>query len=310
MTAAMFHNFLYSYQHLPEAVSPIAFSVGPFSVQWYPLMYLVGFLVVYLLLRYRIANGEGYSRNKKQETRNKQIQNSKLQILNANTLFDLLIWIFVGLIIGARLGYVLFYNLPYYWQYPLAVISPWDPVTHQYIGIYGMSYHGGLIGVFAAAWFFTRRHKLDFWGLGNFIAPAVPAGYFFGRIGNFMNGELWGRTTTVWWGMYFPGSAGEGQNFAALSLRYPSQFIEAFLEGILLFLILWPLRNKKIVRENALVLYLLGYALARFVSEFFRQPDSQLGFVLGPLTMGQVLSVALAAFAVALCYFQKRKRGV
>lgn len=300
--------FLYFYQHLPEATSPIAFSIGPLYVRWYPLMYLVGFLVVYLLLRYRIQKGEAEKIFNFQFSIYNQFSISKFQ---NDLLFSFLIYIFLGLIIGGRLGYVLFYNLSYYWRYPLAIISPWDPVTHQYIGIYGMSYHGGLAGVFLAAWLFTRKHKLNFWGLGNFIAPAVPAGYFFGRIGNFMNGELWGRVTTAWWGMYFPDSAiAQTQNFAALPLRYPSQLIEAFLEGVILFLFLWPLRNKKIVRDYALVLYLSGYASARFVAEFFRAPDRQLGFVLGLLTVGQLLSIALFVFALSLLYFQKRKMGV
>ena len=304
----MSHNFLYFYQHLPEAVSPIAFSVGPFGVQWYPLMYLVGFLVVYLLLRYRIKKGEAEKifnfqffrlcRISQSETIFNEFSISKFQ---NNLLIDLLLWIFVGLVVGARLGYVFFYNLSYYWQYPIAVISPWEPVTHQYIGIYGMSYHGGLIGVFFAGWLFSRKHKIDFWRLGNFIAPAVPAGYFFGRIGNFMNGELYGRVANVWWGMYFPGG-GVGL------LRYPSQFIEAFLEGIILFLILWPFRNKKFVRDNALVLYLFGYASARFIAEFFRAPDSQLGFIFGPLTMGQLLSLALVAAALFILLWQKNKK--
>ncbi|MDR3559386.1 MAG: prolipoprotein diacylglyceryl transferase, partial [Candidatus Pacebacteria bacterium] len=202
----MSHNFLYFYQHLPEAVSPIAFSVGPLSIQWYPLMYLIGFVIVYFLLRYRIKKGEAEKifnfqffrlrQISQSETISKQFSIFKFQ---NNLLIDLLLWIFAGLVVGARLGYVLFYNLPYYWQYPLSIISPFDPVTHQYIGIYGMSYHGGLIGVFIAGWLFARKYKINFWHLGNFIAPAVPAGYFFGRIGNFMNGELWGRATTAWW---------------------------------------------------------------------------------------------------------------
>ena len=189
----------------------------------------------------------------------------------------------------ARLGEILFYNFPYYAANPLAIISPFDPVTHQFIGIYGMSYHGGLIGATIASWLWARKNKISLSNWINFIVPAIPLGYFFGRLGNFINGELYGRVTTKWWGMYFPSDLiGE--------LRHPSQLYEAFLEGIILFIILWPIRNKKWAKDNMLALYLLGYAAARIMAEFFRDPDGWIG----PFTIGQFLSLLMIIPAIFL----------
>ncbi len=276
-------NFLYSYQRIPYHLNPVAFSVGGFFVDWYSLMYLVAFLVIHLLLNYRIREKEGeYSKN---------------------MLLDLMLVVFVGLLIGGRLGYVLFYNFTYYWQNPLAIISPYDPVTHQFIGIYGMSYHGGLIGALVAAWIFLKVKKMDFWQWANFVAPAIPAGYFFGRIGNFLNGELYGRATGKFWGMYFP-SDPYGL------LRHPSELYEAILEGLVLFLILWPLRNKEKYRDQLLAFYLIGYAAMRIGAEFFREPDTQVGYLFGGLTLGQLLSLLMLIFGCALFFISRKKKKV
>jgi phosphatidylglycerol:prolipoprotein diacylglycerol transferase len=240
-------------------------------------MYLVAFLVVYLLVKFRINRKEIFND-----------QASKL-------LLDFLLYVFVGLVIGARLGEVFFYNFQYYFVNPLAIISPFDPVTHEFVGIYGMSYHGGLIGVVVAAYLWTRKNKINFLEWANFIVPAIPLGYFFGRIGNFINGELYGRITTKWWGMYFAGDQ---------YLRHPSQLYEAMLEGIVLFLILWPLRNHKKLKNNMLAIYLAGYAVTRFISEFFREPDGWIGF----LTIGQFLSI-LMFLASVFVFLISRKSG-
>ena len=304
------NSFLYSYQHLPYHINPVFFSAGFFHISWYAMMYLVSFLVVYCLLKYRINKG-GYDCEIKNQKSNLKIANQNLKFLNG-LLLDFLLYAFVGLIIGARLGEVLFYNLPYYMAHPLAIISPFDPATGKFIGIYGMSYHGGLIGVIVATVIFCKKYKLDFWQWANFIVPAIPAGYFFGRIGNFINGELYGRVTAVPWGMYFPGAVKTHCNASlqcANQLRHPSQFYEAILEGIILFSVLWPARNKKIMRENALAIYIIGYASLRFLVEFFREPDSQSDLLAGYLTVGQLLSVAMLILGIVI-FLKTKKSGM
>jgi phosphatidylglycerol:prolipoprotein diacylglycerol transferase len=279
------NNFLYSYQHLPFQINPTAFSWGFLKVDWYSLMYLVGFGVVFLLLEYRIKKSEN----------NFDFNTSKL--------LDLLLYSFAGLIFGARLGYVLFYNFSYYLQNPLAIISPYDPITHQFIGIYGMSYHGGLLGVVLFAWIFSKKNKLDVLKVADFVVPAIPAGYFFGRVGNFLNGELYGRVTQKFWGMYFP------TDTTGL-LRHPSQIYEAMLEGIILFVFLWIFRNREIFQNKLLGLYLIGYAFFRILVEFFRQPDPQIGYLWGFLTLGQILSSAMICAGVILIFCGKKNKKV
>lgn len=230
-------------------------------------MYLLGLAVVYALLR-------------------KRLQEKKYTEINLKTIEDFLFWSFLGLLIGARAGYVLFYDFSFYWKNPWAIISPFDLNSGDFIGIYGMSYHGGLLGALLAGWIFVKIRKIDFWSLANFISPVIPAGYFFGRIGNFLNGELYGRPTKKFWGMRFPS---DPQNF----LRHPSQLYEAFLEGILLFVILWSARNKKKFKKKLFALYISLYALFRFLVEFFRQPDEQIGYFFGFLSLGQILSLIM-----------------
>ncbi|HLN19331.1 MAG TPA: prolipoprotein diacylglyceryl transferase [Patescibacteria group bacterium] len=277
------------YQHLPQYLNP-NISFGFMTVSWYSVMYLVAFLVVYLLVKYRIKKGENNYfeiTNSKLQISNK-IQNPKLKL--PDLLVDFLLYSFIGLIIGARLGEVLFYNFPYYAAYPLRIISPFDPLTHKFVGIYGMSYHGGLIGAIIAAIVWTRVKKIDFWSWINFIVPAIPAGYFFGRVGNFINGELYGRITDRWWGMYFPGDR--------YNLRQPSQILEAVLEGLLLFIIFWPMRNNSYMKKYGLAFYMAGYALFRFLAEFFREPDGWVGII----TIGQLLSLAMLASSLVVFF--------
>ncbi|MFH1183187.1 MAG: prolipoprotein diacylglyceryl transferase [Candidatus Moraniibacteriota bacterium] len=259
-------NWLQIYQTLPLKIDPLAFHVGFFQISWYALMYLVGFAVVYYLLLWRIKKGEGH--------------------WSKENIQEFLLAAFLGVVIGGRLGYVLFYNLPFYLANPMAIISPFS--EGQWAGIYGMSYHGGLIGALVAGLFFCRKNKLNFFFLADFIVPAVPAGYFFGRLGNFINGELFGRITQKEWGVYFP-----GETF----LRHPSQLYEAFFEGLILFLILWLLRNGLKYKNKLLCVYVLGYSLFRFGIEFFRQPDEQIGLLFGFLTLGQLLSLIMALVA-------------
>jgi len=258
---------LYFYQHLPQYVNPIAFSIGNFSVRWYSVMYLLGFFVVYVLLKYDIQN--------------------TIYKIRKDLITDFLLYSFAGLLIGARLGYVLFYNLSYYIQNPLAIISPIK--DGNFVGIFGMSYFGGLIGIILVNLIFLRKRGINFWKWSDFVVPAIPAGYFFGRIGNFLNGELYGKATNHWFGMYFPV---ETQNIA--SLRHPTQLYEALLEGLLLFLIFWFLRNNTKIPGTLFTLYIAGYGVIRFFIEFLREQEGNL--VLG-LTRGQILSLGLIVSA-------------
>jgi phosphatidylglycerol:prolipoprotein diacylglycerol transferase len=266
---------LEAYQHIPELINPIAFSIGFFSMKWYSIMYLVGFAGVYFLLLYRIKKGEN-------------------EFILKNDLQDLMLYLITGLLAGARLGYVLLYDASYFFQHPLSIIFPVDQSSGEFSGIAGMSYHGGLIGIIIAGAIFARKHKFNFWRLADFVVPAIPAGYFFGRLGNFLNGELYGRATGVSWGMYFP------NDILGLS-RHPSQLYEAFFEGLVLFAILWLLRNRaSVVSGRLLSLYIIGYSVFRFCIEFFREPDSQVGIIFGYLTIGQILSLTL----VIICLIQ------
>lgn len=267
------------YSHLPQSINPIAFSMGPFSIRWYAIMYLVGFFLVYFLLRYRIKKGEG-------EYSKKNIE-------------DFLLYAFAGLLIGGRLGYVLLYSPFYFWEHPLAVLSPLDLETGEFIGIFGMSYFGGLFGAGIASWIFSRRNKLSFISLADFVVPAVPAGYFFGRLGNFLNGELYGKITSKPWGMYFDGS-----------LRHPTQLYEACAEGIGLFFLLWTLRNSEKMKGIFLPLYLVGYGTARFIIEFFRVPEKNDGFSLTYISLGQLLSLVLIVVGLAWSLRRWRKSAV
>jgi phosphatidylglycerol---prolipoprotein diacylglyceryl transferase len=277
------NKLLYFYQHIPLGLNPTAIRFGFFSISYYSLMYIMGFATVYFLLRYRIKKIES-------------------DVLNNRSLADFLLYSFIGLLVGARLGHVFFYNFEYFLKNPVAVISPFDPVTHEFIGIYGMSYFGGLIGVLPATLLFVKKNKINFWKLTDFVVPAIPAGYFFGRIGNFINNELYGKITDRPWGMYFKDYPWQ--------LRQPSQLYEAFSEGIILFMILWTIRNRKMCQGNLLSFYLIGYGIFRFIWEYFREPDQPAIYLLGYFTLGQIFSLAIVVFAMAVIIFQKQKKLV
>lgn len=269
-----------SWQHLPYHINPNIVEIGSFQIRYYSLMYIIAFLLTYILVSHRI-NRENY--------------NYKIEVMQ-----DFFIWAIVGLIFGARLGYVLFYNFGYYVRNPLEIILPFE-FSHgmRYVGISGMSYHGGALGVLAASLIFCRKNKINIWNLAELICPAIPLGYTFGRIGNFINGELYGRATNAPWGMYFPLDSTH-------KLRHPSQLYEAFFEGIFLFLILWSVRKKSPFDGFLLAMYLIGYGFVRFTIEFFREPDPNHGLIWGVLSMGQVLCL-LMMFAGACVYMVRRK---
>ncbi len=258
-------------------IDPVIFSLGPLHVRWYGLMYILGFAATYILVGYQ-------AKKFKWNQLFKYIENLNLVII-------------AGVILGGRLGYVLFYNLSYYLNHPLEIFATWQG---------GMSFHGGCIGVLVGGFFYCKRHKLDYWQVADIYVVTVPVGLGLGRIGNFMNGELYGRTTDVAWGMVFPGGG---------SLpRHPSQLYEALLEGVVLFIILWSLKGKPWQKEQSglwprgtmVALFLFFYGFFRFSVEFVREPDAQLGSVLAGMTMGQVLSGLMMIAGIALWSWQRK----
>lgn len=255
-------------------IDPVLIRIGPLQIRWYGLMYAVSFVAAYFLI----------SRQKR--ARALGLQGERLQ--------ELLFIVFIGLLVGARLGYVLFYqypNLGSYLRHPLEIIAVWHG---------GMSFHGGLAGAVLAGIYFCRSRKLDFWEVADVVFVTVPVGLFFGRIGNFLNGELFGRPTDVPWAMIFP----DGGPVP----RHPSQLYEASLEGILLFLILWSIKDRGFVPGAMVSLFLCGYGCFRFFVEFFREPDPQLGVFLGNLSMGQILSLLMVVAGLALFLVLRKRR--
>lgn len=238
---------------------PVIFEVGPLAVRWYGMMYVIGVALGWLLGRFRASKpGSGWT---------------------GEQMDDFVTYLIVGIVLGGRLGYVLFYNPGYYLSHLSEVFAVWHG---------GMSFHGGVIGVVAACWIFSRRTGKSLLDVGDFVAPLVPPGLFFGRLGNFINGELWGRTTDGWWGMVFPG--------AGSVPRHPSQLYEASLEGLALFIVLWWYSSRPRKRGQVGGMFLIGYGVARFIVEFARQPDAQLGFVLmNWMSMGQLLCLPMLA---------------
>lgn len=238
-------------------IDPIAFSFGSFDVHWYGIMYLVGFLCAWILGRYRAK--KSYS------------------ILTTNDVGDLLTWVMIGVIIGGRFGYILFYDFNILYTDPLELFKIWNG---------GMSFHGGLLGAIVAACAWGYKRQLHYLAVLDFLSPLVPPGLFFGRIGNFINGELWGSITDKSWGIIFP----SGGPYP----RHPSQLYEAFLEGIILFIIMWSYTSKPRPEGKPSGLFILCYGLFRFGIEFIRQPDVHIGYLaFGWLTMGQLLCVPL-----------------
>lgn len=258
-------------------INPVAFSLGPVAVHWYGIMYLLSFLVGWAVAAYR--------------TRLPHIDWTSQEV------GDYLFYVVLGVVIGGRLGFMAFYKPELVIANPLNIFKVWDG---------GMSYHGGMLGVFAVSWWYAHKTNRHFFDVTDFVAPFIPIGLFFGRIGNFINGELFGRVTHVPWAMIYP----HVDNLP----RHPSEFYEAGLEGIALFVLLWWFSAKPRPRMAVSGMFLLGYGCFRFFCEFFRQPDPYLGFVaFGWMTRGQELSAPMIAGGIVLLWLSywlyKRKQA-
>lgn len=260
-----------SYPH----IDPVIIRLGPLQVRWYGLMYVLGFVASYLLVRHQISK---YGIKKL----GRHFENLNLVLI-------------ISLVLGARLGYVLFYNLSYYLDNPQEILATW---------LGGMSFHGALIGLLAGGFFFCRKTGLPFLQTADVYIVTTPIGLGLGRLGNFINGELFGRISDVPWAMTFPAGGPVG--------RHPSQLYECLLEGVLLFVILWSAKSRYWQKQwpagSLLALFLICYGIFRTIAELFRQPDAQVGFVLGPLTMGQILSGLMIGAGCLLLLLGRGKR--
>jgi phosphatidylglycerol:prolipoprotein diacylglycerol transferase len=262
------------------AVDPVLVSVGPFAIRWYALAYIVALILGW---QYCAALARRW-------------QARGTAVATAKDLDDFLVWATIGVVLGGRTGYVLFYNFAYYLQHPAQILELWHG---------GMSFHGGAAGVTIAIILFCRQRHLRLLRFADLIVSAVPIGLFLGRIANFINGELWGRPTDVPWAMIFP-TGGPVP-------RHPSQLYEASLEGLALFLILFFLQRSDAVRTRPGIVtgaFLMGYGAFRIVAEFFREPDVQLGFLFGGVTMGQILSVPLVLAGLFLVFYARGREPV
>ena len=264
------------------AIDPVAIEVGPLAVRWYALAYMAGILV-----------GWWYALKL---VRNDALWGGMPGPISQKNIDDFLLFATVGLILGGRLGYVLFYQPGYYLANPGDIIKVWEG---------GMAFHGGFLGFLAAVFLFSAWRKLPPLSPGDVCSAVVPIGLFFGRIANFINGELWGRVSDVPWAMVFP--------FAGPEPRHPSQLYQAGMEGIVLFLVLLFVTHKlKGLRHPGFVtgVFIAGYGCARIVGEQFRQPDAGIGFLWGGLTMGMLLSVPMVLAGLALAYWAKSRPAI
>jgi phosphatidylglycerol---prolipoprotein diacylglyceryl transferase len=260
--------------HFVDNFNPVLIRLGPLQVHWYGTMYALSFFAAYYLIRY-LTPKRGVP-------------------LTPDGVTKLATYLIAGLLLGGRLGYVIFYNLPFYVRHPAKIPAVWDG---------GMSFHGGLIGVIIATLLFSRKSGIRFWILADLIVPVVPVGLFLGRLGNFINGELWGRPSNVPWAMIFPRAP---LVHGVMVPRHPSQLYEAGLEGLVLFAVLWILAQRQ--RREGLLLgaFLILYGLVRCFVEFFREPDPQLGLLGGVISMGQALSIPMILVGAGIVIYALR----
>jgi phosphatidylglycerol:prolipoprotein diacylglycerol transferase len=260
------------------AFDPVAFALGPLAVRWYGLMYLIAFVLVIVLGRIRLKSPL-----------------TKHLGLGPKDLDDILLFGVIGVVLGGRLGYVLFYKPGYYLANPLEILAIWEG---------GMAFHGGMLGVIAALAIFAWKRNMKFLAVADFIAPLVPLGLAAGRLGNFINGELWGRVADpdkIAWAMIFP-QAADGL------ARHPSQLYQMLLEGVTLFVLLWWFSSKKRPLGAVSGMFLLGYGALRFIAEFGREPDAFLGLLSFGLSMGQWLCIPMMILGSGLLFLAKARR--
>ena len=252
-------------------IDPVFLRIGPVQLRWYGPMYMLSFIIGFFVMR----------------------RYAKYRKLNLSTddLYDLLFYLILGVMVGGRLGYVLFYDLSTYIRDPLSIFAIWQG---------GMSFHGGFVGMVLATIWITRKKRWDFWQIADLVSAVAPIGLGLGRIGNFINGELYGRPTNVAWAMVFP----EGGNVP----RHPSQIYEVLLEGLLLFFILRWIYRKNFYRGTVFWALLAFYGLFRFLVEFVREPDVQIGLDLGPFTRGQELTFPMLVIGTAMMIIYARRR--
>lgn len=254
-------------------IDPVFLSIGPLHFRWYGLMYVLAFIATYFIIR--------------AEVKRKQLA------LTADDVADLVFYGAMGVVLGGRIGYILFYNPGFYLANPLKLFAVWEG---------GMSFHGGLLGVALAFWLYARRKKIPFMTLADMAALCAPVGLGLGRIGNFINGELYGRATDVPWGIIFPGSDGVP--------RHPSQLYEAFMEGLVLFFIVRLMSRRYSAPGIACWSFVAGYGLFRFIVEFFRQPDAHIGLFFGLFSEGQLLSLPMFIAGVCAALWLSRRQAI
>jgi phosphatidylglycerol:prolipoprotein diacylglycerol transferase len=244
-------------------IDPVFLEFGPLQFRWYGLMYLIGLTAAYLIIKHKAS--------------------AKDLPIKPDQIYDMVVFAAFGVFLGGRIGYTLFYNFPYYSQHPVKIFAVWEG---------GMSFHGGLIGTVIALVWFSRRRGIPVYSVADLAASVTPIGLGFGRLGNFINGELYGRATDVDWCMVFPAGGP--------ACRHPSQLYEAGLEGLLLFTILWIIGRLAMPPGTIFWSFLAGYGLCRLIVELFREPDQHMGFVLGSVTMGQLLSAPMVMIGIIM----------
>lgn len=266
-----------SWNYIYTHFNPVAFNLGPLAVHWYGIMYALALISALYIAKF--------------------FSKRYFKSILPKTLDSYFLWVEIGVILGARIGYIIFYdpNALYYFTNPWQIFNPF--ANGVFVGIRGMSFHGALIGFLIATWGFSKKHKKNPWLFLDLVALSVPLAYVFGRVGNFLNQELVGKATEVPWGIYVAGI-----------LRHPSQLYEAFLEGIIVFIILLFYRKKQRFTGELIAMYGLFYSLARFVAEFWREPDYQIGYLFKEwISMGQFLSFFVAISSILLYFYLYKK---